>query len=187
VSTAGPVSSSPTTWDFRLDGVTIGSGSTDIDSFQYRLIGGSTDQSVVGPVGFPSLLTTGNGSHYGNALSVQVRACKQYPEALLCSPDWSPVFDLGGVAVNNSTPGGLQAVLVSQDLLGSTGYWSWGSLPSGSGYSSVTATCGPDDDPGTPTQCEVQGGLLGLSFPNLVITIAANGTTYTREYAWGQF
>ncbi|MCU1417171.1 MAG: hypothetical protein JWP32_1345, partial [Schumannella sp.] len=24
-------------------------------------------------------------------------------------------------------------------------------------------------------------------FPDLSVTITANGTTYTREYAWGQF
>ncbi|MEO8262756.1 MAG: Ig-like domain-containing protein [Pseudolysinimonas sp.] len=187
VSTAGPVASSPSTWDFRLDAFTIGSGSTDADTFIYRLIGGNTDQSEVGPVGPGTLLTTGNGSQYGNTLSVQVKACKTYPEGTLCSADWSPVFALGGVAVDNSVPGGLQAVLVSQDLLDSTGYWSWGSLPSGPGYGGVSATCGPDDDPGTPAQCEVHGGLLSVNFPNLVVTIAANGTTYTREYAWNQF
>jgi hypothetical protein len=78
-------------------------------------------------------------------------------------------------------------LLETQDLLDSTGYWVWGSLPSGAGYSSVSVTCGPDDDPGTPSQCEVHGGVLGLNFPNLVVTIAANGTTYTREYSWSQF
>lgn len=189
VSTAGPVPSSPSTWDFRLDGFTIGSGSTDADTFIYRLIGGSTDQSETGPVAPGSLLTTGNGSHYGNDLSVQVKACKQYPEALLCSADWSPVFPLGGVAVNNAIPGGLQSVVTDEGSppLHQVGYWVWGSLPSGPGYSGVSVTCGPDDDPGTPAQCEVDGGILGLSFPNLVVTITANGTTYTREYSWGDF
>ena len=28
-----------------------------------------------------------------------------------------------------------------------TGYWTWGSLPSGAGYDGVGFTCGPDDDP----------------------------------------
>jgi hypothetical protein len=69
----------------------------------------------------------------------------------------------------------------------SEGYWSWGSLPSGSGYGGVSFSCGPNDDPATPNQCEVKGGLLGLNFPDLVVSITANGTTYTREYAWGQF
>ncbi|HEV7741597.1 MAG TPA: Ig-like domain-containing protein [Pseudolysinimonas sp.] len=188
VSTSGPLQSSPSTWDFRLDGFTIGSGSTDADTFLYRLIGGDTDQSAVGPVNPGTLLTTGNGSHYGNSLSVQVRACQAYPEAVLCSPSWSPAFSLGGVAVNNSIPGGLQSVVTQDDgVLDSTGYWSWGSLPSGAGYAAVTASCGPDDDPSTPNQCEVHGGLLGTDFPDLSVTITANGTTYTREYAWGQF
>ena len=45
VSTSGPIQTGPGTWDFRLDGYTIGSGSTDADTFIYRLIGGTTDQS----------------------------------------------------------------------------------------------------------------------------------------------
>jgi hypothetical protein len=188
VSTAGPVSSSPSTWDFRLDAFTIGSGSTDADTFQYRLLGGSTDQSASDIVPPGSLLTTVNGSHYGNPLAVQVKACRAYPEATLCSPEWSSAFPLGGVAVNNSVPGGLQSVVTDEGgLLDSSGYWSWGSLPVGVGYAGVTVTCGPDDDPATPNQCEVHGGLLGLNFPDLVVTIAANGTTYTRQYAWGTY
>jgi hypothetical protein len=187
ISTSGPVQSSPSTWDFRLDGFTIGSGSTDADEFQYRLIGGTTDQSTVGPVPPGTLLTTGNGSHYGNTLSVQVKACKRYAEATLCSPAWSNTIALGGVAVNNSVPGGLQAVTTDDGIVEPTGYWSWGSLPTGAGYTSVTATCGPDDDPGTPNQCEVHGGLLGLNYPDLTVTITANGTTYARDYAWGSY
>jgi len=90
--------------------------------------------------------------------------------------------------VNNSTPGGLQAVgTEGPGPLEREGYWSWGSLPSGPGYAGVSVSCGPDDDPATPNQCEVKGGLLGLNFPDLVVSIIANGTTYTREYAWSQF
>jgi hypothetical protein len=189
VAASGPLQSSPSTWDFRLDDFTIGSGSTDADTFVYRLSGGTTDQSAVGPVGLGTLLTTGNGSHYGNDLSVQVKACKAYPEATLCSPSWSPTFALGGVAVNNSTPGGLQSVVIDDENGPqlTSGYWSWGSLPTGAGYASVDVSCGPDDDPATPNQCEAQGGLLGKNFPDLTVTITANGTTYTREYAWDQF
>ena len=36
-------------------------------------------------------LTTGNSSHYGNTVAVQVKACKSYPEATLCSPNWSAI------------------------------------------------------------------------------------------------
>jgi hypothetical protein len=77
--------------------------------------------------------------------------------------------------------------VTDQGLFDWTGYWTWGSLPSGAGYSSVGYSCGGDDDPSTSTQCEVHGGLLGTNFPDLVVTIAANGTTYTRQYAWSQF
>ncbi|HWH27050.1 MAG TPA: Ig-like domain-containing protein [Pseudolysinimonas sp.] len=185
---AGPVASSPSTWDFRLDGFTIGSGSTDADQFRYRLIGGTTDQSESGVVDPGSLLTTDNGSQYGNVIGVQLRACKSYPEGTLCSASWSPTFPLG-VPVNNSVPGGLAAVVTDDGggLLSASGYWTWGSMPSGPGYSSVGFSCGGDDDSSTPQQCEVSGGLLGASFPNLTVTITANGTTYSRAYAWSQY
>ncbi len=187
VSTAGPIQTGPGTWDFRLDGYTIGSGSTDADTLVYRLIGGSTDQSQSGPVNPGVYLVTGNGSHYGDAVAVQVKACQAYPEATLCSLDWSPSFPLG-VPVNNSTPGGLQSVVTQEGTpFDAQGYWGWGSLPSGSGYADVKVSCGPDDDPSTPNQCEVSGGLLGMDFPDLVVSIIANGTSYTREYAWDQF
>ena len=187
VSTAGPIQTGPATWDFRLDDYAIGSGSTDADTFMYRLIGGTTDQSESGVLNKGVYLTTGNGSHYGNSIAVQVKACKSYPEAVLCSPNWSPAFALG-VPVNNSTPGGLESVVTDEGgLFDSTGYWTWGSLPSGAAYNAVSVSCGPDDDPSTPGQCEVTGGLLGTSFPDLVVTIAANGTTYTRKYAWSQY
>ncbi|MEO5921660.1 MAG: hypothetical protein ABIQ01_11020, partial [Pseudolysinimonas sp.] len=188
VSAAGPLQTGSGTWDFRLDGFTIGSGSTDADTFVYRLIGGTTDQSQSGVVGPGTFLTTGNGSQYGNSVAVQVKACKAYPEATLCSVDWSPSFPLG-VPVNNSTPGGLQAVVVDDggSPLNSPGYWTWGSLPSGAGYADVSTSCGPDDDPSTPNQCEVEGGVIGQDYPDLVVTVTANGTTYSRSYAWNQF
>ncbi len=186
VSTAGPIATGPGTWDFRLDGYTIGSGSTDADTFVYRLLGGTTDQSESGVLNPGVFLTTGNASQYGNSVAVQVKACKSYPEATLCSPDWSPAFPLG-VPVNNSIPGGLQAVVTDEGLLDWTGYWTWGSLPSGAAYGNVGFSCGPNDDGSTPNQCEVNGGLLGLNFPDLVVSIDANGTTYTRNYAWTQF
>ncbi|HEX7834646.1 MAG TPA: fibronectin type III domain-containing protein, partial [Pseudolysinimonas sp.] len=187
VSASGPIQTGPGTWDFRLDDFTIGSGSTDADTFSYRLVGGTTDQSSVGPVDLGTFLTTGNGSHYGNSVAVEVKACKSYPEATLCSQDWSPAFPLG-VPVDNSTPGGLQSVEIDDgSLTSSAGYWTWGSLPSGPDYTGVSFDCGPDDDPSTPNQCEVVGGPVGGKFPDLVVSIDANGTTYTREYAWGQY
>ncbi|CAN5316816.1 Ig-like domain-containing protein [soil metagenome] len=185
VGTSGPISSGTGTWDFKLDSFSIRSGSTDADQFVYRLVGGSTDQSQFGPVNPGALLTTGNGSQYGNSVGVQVKACKAYLEATLCSADWSTTFPLG-VPVNNSVPGGLTHVVTDDGggLLDTTGYWSWGSLPSGPGYSGVNVDCGPDDDQSTPNQCEVHGGILGLNFPALTVTITANGTTYPRSYPW---
>jgi hypothetical protein len=91
--------------------------------------------------------------------------------------------------VSNSVPGGLQSTVTDEGAppLSTKGYWSWGSLPAGGGYTSVDVSCGPDDDPSTNGICEVDGGILGLHFPDLRVTITANGTTYTREYAWEQY
>lgn len=189
ISVAGPIQSGPSTWDFRLDGFSIASGPQDADMFSYRLIGGSTEQSEQGIAATGTTLTSTNGSHYGNVIGVQVRACRTYPEATLCSADWSQTFPLG-TPINNFVPDGLTATVDADGggLLNATGSWSWAQLPTGPGYQNVGYSCGPDDDPSTPMQCEVSGGILGTSFPNLVVTITANnGQTYSREYAWNQF
>ena len=173
-------------WDFKLSAVSIAAGSSDVDSFEYRLVGGTVDSSQYGPLDFNSFLTS-SGTQYGNHVSVQVRGCRAYPEVVLCSPDWSPAFDVG-------TPvriglGGLATVVTKDpDLSGpGQGYWTWTSAPGGSGYDNVQISCGPDDDPGTP-QCEVVGGgVLGNQYPDLQVDVSANGTTYTRVYSWTDF
>jgi len=53
------------------------------------------------------------------------------------------------------------------------------------GYDAVTYTCGPDDVTPDDQLCEVVGGgLLGATYPDLVVTVAANGTTYQRTFTW---
>src|SRR5690606_15574409 len=93
---------------------------------------------------------TADGTQYGNLLTVQVKACKQYPEVRLCSPDWSSPFPLGrAVSIQLA---GLQAIEVTPPQVlppaGGTGYWGWTGPPplaSGGtpGYDSVTIACGP--------------------------------------------
>ncbi len=174
-------------WDFRLTSLTTSGGSSP-DSFVYRLSGGTTDTTQYGPVPFNTFLTSGV-THYGNDVSVEVKACRQY-EVLLCSENWSTPFHLGRpVSIQMS---GLQAIVTKPPLTlldPGEGYWTWTGAPAvadgGPGYDSVSITCGPADDPGTPTQCEVVGaGLLGADYPDLVVTVGANGTTYTRTYNW---
>jgi hypothetical protein len=177
-------------WDFRLMDVTIASGSADVDSFVYRLSGGTTDATQSTAVPFGSYLTSG-ATHYGNDVSVEVKACRQYPELLLCSASWSAPIHLGRpVSVGMSGLQAVETVPPATGLAPGEGYWTWTGAPavaaSGSpGYDAVTITCGPADDPATPTQCEVVGGgLLGDEYPALTVSVTANGVVYTRTYNW---
>lgn len=175
-------------WDFRLLGVTIPSGSADIDSVVYRLSGGTTDSSESAPVPLGSFLTSGL-SHYGNAVSVEVKACKQY-EVRLCSAEWSPVFALGKPV--NIQMSGLVAVETKPPLTAldpGEGYWAWtgGPVAGEPGYDAISFTCGPADLSPADQVCEVVGGgLLGGDYPDLVVTVTANGTNYTRTFTWAQ-
>jgi hypothetical protein len=182
--TDDPVASGADTWDFRLDGLTVSGGA---DSFIYRLSGGTTEGSEYGPfpLGAGTYLTAG-ATHYGNDISVQVKACRTYPPTL-CSADWSDPFFLG-------TPvqialGGLDAVetLAPHGPDPGQGYWTWTSAPAG-----AVIDCSPNgepdvDDPGTAV-CEVgSDGPPHHPYPNLRVTISANGLTYEREYSWTEF
>jgi hypothetical protein len=164
-------------FDSRLTGYGITSGSTDADLFMYRFTAGAEgSESGVVPLG--SFLTAG-GTQYGNAVTVQVKACRAYPEATLCSATWSPDFPLG-VPVHNSTPGGL---VFDAELL--DGAWSWTSIPASTAYESITFRCDSgSDDLGwasMPATGECQTGIAGR---DLRVRITANGgETYVRSYS----
>jgi hypothetical protein len=193
VSTAtvtGPVSegAGSNEWDFQVTDLTIPSGSTDVDSFEYQLSGGSVDGETRGPVNVPSFLTTSNGSQYGQDISVSVKACRIYSEITLCSPDWSPPQHLG-IPVANTVPAGLTFTHgdTSNPLAPpATGTWSWDAAPDGN-YTSVTFSCDGSDqtvNPGSNGTCtETATGVLLNQFGDLTVTVNANGAHYTRTYA----
>jgi hypothetical protein len=166
-------------FDFRLDGFTIAAGSTDADLFQYRFVAGA-DGTESGVTGLGSFLVAGS-THYGNSVAVEVKACRAYPEATLCSADWSAAFPLG-VPVRNTTPGGLTFETTS--VLGG-GTWSWTSIPSGA-YDAIAYRCDTGNDDGgwlTPMpdigMCDT-----GLLARDLRVRITANGTTFPpRSYS----
>jgi large repetitive protein len=165
-------------FDFRLDGFTIGSGSTDADRFVYRFTAGAEgSESGVVPLG--TYLTAG-GTQYGNPVSVQIKACRVYPEATLCSADWSPAFALG-VPVRNSEPAGL---VYDADIL--SGVWQWLTPPDPASYTAVEYRCSPGnsaDDWAPMTANGSCDGGFGLG-STLRVRISANGTTYERAYNW---
>jgi hypothetical protein len=195
IQTDGPISNGTNLWDFRLTGFTIGSGSTDADTFEYMLSGGDVDQSVYGPFTAPTFLTTTNQSQYGQTISVSVKACKQYEGmAPLCSADWSTPFSLG-VPVQATVPSGLTFTHTDDSdpsAPPATGSWTWNAAPGGN-YTSVTFSCGGVDhtvNQGAAGSCDVTAiGASENDYPNLTMTINANGDQYsvTPPFDWHDY
>ncbi|MEO5535164.1 MAG: Ig-like domain-containing protein [Pseudolysinimonas sp.] len=167
-------------FDFRLNGFTIASGSTDADMFSYRFTDGTTDGSQSAVLSPAAFLTAGT-SQYGHPVTVEVKACRAYPEGTLCSADWSADFALG-VPVRNSTPGGLQ---FDGGILGSGDGWSWTSIP-GPGYDAVAYRCDFGNDAAgwmpMPDVGSCDPGVVPLT---LRVRISANEQTYQRSYDTG--
>jgi large repetitive protein len=161
--------------DIRLTAFGISSGSTDADTFVFRFTSGADGtQSAILPLG--SFLTAGT-SQYGNATTVQVKACRAYPEATLCSTDWSADFPTG-VPVRNSTPGNLEHV---SELLGDN-QWRWTSIPSGPAYTAVEYRCdngnGPDGWAPMPAT-----GTCDTLLADLRVRISVGELRYIRSYS----
>ncbi len=193
VTLTSPEPSGDNTWDVRLTGFSIGSGSADADSFIYRLGGSNVDGSEYGPAAPGTLLTTANGSQYGKKTSVSVKACRNYPEGMLCSANWSAPFTIG-TPVFNSQLGGLvftrtEAADITEP---DTGEYTWSSSPVGN-YTSMSYSCDDGETQrsltsGEAGRCEVTETIgAPRAFPSLTITIQANGTTYSRTYAWEDY
>jgi hypothetical protein len=162
-------------WDAQLTAFGISSGSTDADTFIFKIGEGGSESAIL-PLG--SYLTSSNASHYGQPLTVYVKACRAYPEATLCSASWSPAFGTG-TPVRNSTPSNLE---YDPELL--SGTWRWTAIP-GPGYDAVQYRCSSGNNPEgwltMPTEGECDGGAVGLS--TLRVRIVANDTTYERSYS----
>ncbi|PRY69618.1 hypothetical protein B0I08_102295 [Glaciihabitans tibetensis] len=192
ISVSEPLSSGSSTWDIRLDDFVITRGSTDASSLIYRLGGGTVEGGESGPITPGGFFVSSNGSHYGQDLTVQVKACANYPEysVPVCSADWSAPLPLG-VPVNNTTLGSLSATVNEPEIdpgLPATGSYSWASSPRGR-YDSVSYSCGGAPVPivdGAGGQCTVVADNNG-TFPGLTITITVGGAEYTRAYGWNDY
>lgn len=161
-------------WDYRIDSFTIESGSTDADMLRVRI-----DGVEVGPSALPFVATAGQ---YGAPVTMEVSACKQYPEqpAPLCGPWSAPQSP--GTPVRNIRPGDL--------AVESTGIgqwrWTWSTIPAGTGYTAVEYRCDPGNSPDgwQPMTPGASCDAAGLLVPNeLRVRITANGSTYERSYA----
>jgi hypothetical protein len=195
-SFSAPLKAGNSTWDYQLTGFTIASGSTDADSFIYRLSGTGVEGGQHGPQDVNTSLTTSNASHYGRETSIQIKACKVYNELTqpLCSAEWSPSLVVG-VPVSSPDLGGLALTSTGTgDSSGTpaTATYSWSSSPNGS-YESVTYSCGGDArtlSQGEGASCDVtQNGASGgaPTFPNLTITIVVGGNEFKRVYNWNDY
>ena len=186
ITHSGPVPSGDGTWDFRIDGFAIASGSTDADHFEYKYTTGA-EGSVHGPFEpgtGDAVLGTNDGSQYGHVVGVAVKACKSYAEGTLCSADWSSEFILG-TPVNNSVPGALTATATGPFA----GDWSWGSSPVGD-YTSMQYSC---DNGATWTDIAFGAGgschAIGLTPADLQFRIQADGVAggFVRTYSWTDY
>ena len=189
ITPTGPSSSGTGTWDYAISSLTIApsSASTDYTGYRYRYVSGA-EGSTHGYVKTGALLTTTDGSQYGNAVAVQVQACNDFNDGspVLCG-DWSGTFPLG-VPVNNSVPGGL--VATSTSPLGLSGTWTWGSSPNGA-YTSMQYSCD-----GGNTWADLPFGAGGscdaawlVTPPDLQIRIQADGDPngFVGSYSWTQY
>ena len=174
ITAEGPVAVAEGRWDFRLLGITL-SGADSVDSVQYRLIGAGVDSAESTPAAVPTLLTAGT-SHYGRAVQVEVRGCRQY-EQLLCGP-WSSAFDLGvavlidvqpTVSVTGSVPDP-RRVAISFTPVGLND------------YDVVDHLCVGGDPIDYPDASNCDITATASDDPRLVVTVTENAITYTREY-----
>ena len=172
IDAVGPVANGEGRWDFRLDGVTVAGGA---DSVQYRLLGTGVDPAESAATALPVLLTAGT-SHYGRALQVEVRACRQY-EQLLCGP-WSAPFALG-VAVRIDVQPTITATGEVPNDRSVDISWTPVELDEYTAVDQVCAGGGPITYP-TAASCTITAA--PSDDPRLVITVTANALTYTREY-----
>ncbi len=188
-SFSGP-SKNGATYDFTLVGASIGTPLTPDYTLFYRLSGSGVDGSQsTSAVPFGSFLTA-NGTQYGQAVSVQLRACRTYPGAgAICQSNWSAAFELGTpvdprIGPITFTPGTTPA-----DPTNSSGTFTWASWTSANyGPASIQYSCGNGvTDPLSPADTS-QGGRCDAVVapgqdPVLTIVVTANGAnTYTIQY-----
>ena len=137
--------------------------------------GSGVDGSASGTVSLPVALTAGT-SHYGRAVQVEVRACRQY-EQVLCG-DWSGPFPVATAVRIDLEPSFVplgeqpndRSVEIAWTPLEQLDYDSveylctGGEIATDPAVSPCTITSGPSDD------------------PRLVVTVTVDSVAYTREY-----
>jgi hypothetical protein len=177
VSTTGPVKNGDV-FDFILAGASSGPTRLTSDySFYYRLTGTTAPATEHGPIALGAALTA-DAAQYGQDASVQVRACRNYPNAgVICQTTWSASFPLGTPV--DPRIGGISFAYDGDPLVDQSGTFTWTAWPAGS-YQNIQFECGDgstgtfaDADTTKPGTCHATVGLVGA--PRLTIRVVANG------------
>jgi hypothetical protein len=180
---AGPVDGSNGLWDFALTGLAYTPGSGGGSTVVTYRIDGDNGVSETGQLsGTTGILTGSSGNHYGTGLTFTVLSvCEQYGGGTqICNSGSDPKFSkrITGVAVST--------------LLGNTHYdapsntFTWTSWPTGS-YAAVTYSCDGVTETPMPAAGQTASCAATQASPVLRVTVVANGTTYVRNYASGDF
>ncbi len=176
---SGPVVNG-SVYDFVLTGVDFGAGMISSGySVYYRLNGGTE----YGPVPIGGFLQA-EPLQYGQLVSVQARACRDYSGQLVCQAVPSGSFDLG-VPVNPQIIGPLTYTLDGTPDQWNSGTFAWLGFPTGSyeaiEYACATSPGGPFVSAGDTLSCHVDAN--PAQTPYLTIRVTANGgQTYTITY-----
>ena len=186
ISTSGPTKSG-STFDYALTAASIGTSLSGSYTFYYRLQGNQVPATEHGPIAFGALLTA-DGLQYGHDISVEVRACRTFPDgAIVCQPNWSASFPVGmPVDPRIDTPA-FTPVTNPVSPQDESGTFTWSRWPSGS-YENIQYSCGSGSNE-TPINADTtQGGqCLAIVPPSttpwLTIIVTANGgQTYRIRY-----
>ncbi len=177
ITTSLPTPNGPGRFDVQLTGGAMGAADLSADySVYYRLSGGSVPVSEYGPVPVGSFLTA-DGLQYGQATTVEARACRSYDAQSICQSTWSAPIPLAGIPVDANI-GGLVFVSDDNPPLHS-GTFGWLGWPSGN-YEGIAYACGPDAggtfavaDTTQPGTCHADVG--PSQSPYLTIRVTANG------------
>lgn len=165
-------------WNPVLRGVTVEGGGR-VDSVQYRLIADGVVRPESSIVALPATLTTADGSHYGAALAVEVRACRQY-ETLLCGA-WSGPFAAPTAVEINAAPAAeftetspeVRVVVITWSPVRGAAYDLVEQICRGGAVVSIDTAAG---------RCEMT--LSTGQVPELFIRVREGGAEYDRVYRW---
>jgi hypothetical protein len=179
-SASGPTRTGAT-FNYTLDSASISGQSLTSDyQIYYRLTGAGT-ATEHGPISLGGFLTA-DAQQYGSVQTVQLRACRTYPDSgMVCQTAWSDSFTLGTPV--NPQIGGLT---FQSDGDGTpSGIFSWTASPQGSGYSKTEYSCAGSEfvsfDAAQPASCHnIEPGAAAAL---LTIRVTANNSrTYDITY-----